>query len=729
MADNPPMRSGPVMVASPRPMVPGGRPMHAGPLQGGGGGGLTAKDFMQLLRKRKWLVLVCLLFFTGASVVATILWRKYAPMYTATAYLEVQPSQRQLGYEMPGFDTYTPGLEDRLRTHAELVSNVTVLNAAMEDKDVKETVWYKQDPVTAPLRLKDDLKVTPRQKTSLIAVEVTSTNPKTSATLATAVARAYEEDVQNSTQRQFDSHLNQLGRQKEALETTINDLTAQISRMAGTSAMQEQLNKWGVLVRQLTMQELELVGQLREATNSVNRLVDLQANDALAEAPEVMARLNADPTYGQLLRQAADAANTYQSLLDTYNPEHPTVQDVARRVQRIQQELATRESLATEGIVNEARGWQAQLADNLQATRDDREAANREQSRISANIVQQNFLNLKLEAADKELATVNHNIAQTRIGLDRERPVFLRQPAQPPEKPSQPQPVIVIVGGVLLGIAVGLGLALLLEAVDTSIKRPSDIRRRVDLPLLGVIPHVSDLEEDIEDVYLAMNSHPDSPFGEAFRQIRTRLIFSGPVSEQRSLLVTSPSPEDGRTVITTNLGETMAQAGSRVLLVDANFRQPMLHKIFPGCPTDGLTNALVDQSTWRDLVHEVESNLHVMSSGPMPPNPAELLGSSHMRQLISEMTDRYDRVLFDSGPCLVVTDPAVLAVLVEGVILTIRAGVNSQGMAQRARNIMHEASGRILGVVLNGVRAMPGGYLRKNYETFYEYRERQSLPA
>ncbi len=689
---------------------------------------MTPRDFLQILRKRKWLILVCLLFFTGVATVTTILWAKYAPMYTAAAYLEIKPSQMTRGYEMPQFEVTAIGLENRLRTHAELIVAVPVLVKAVADEDVKATPWYKQESHNASLRLKDILDVSPVRETSLILIKVTARDANTAATLATAVGQAYQRDNEETTNRQFDKHLRDLTSKKDDLEIAINEYSAAIRTMAGGTATQEQHNKVGVEVTQLTMQELELTKLFRSATASRNNLILLQETGSLGEAPEVLARLSADPSYLQLLGESAQATNNYRFLITKYGDTHPSVIDAAQQLQMIQQELAVRENLATEGIVVESERLIAALVENRDMVRDQRQGALDRSARIGATLAELHAMQVRLERATIELAEVDRGIVQTRIIRTRTRPVSLRQAAQPPDRRSQPKWSIMMPSGILLGLFIGLGLSLLLEAVDTSIKRPSDITRRVDLPLLGMIPFAGDLAEDIDNLYLALQTHPDSPFGEAFRQIRTRLIFSGPISEQRSLLITSPSPEDGRTVVAINLGITMAQAGSKVLLVDANFRQPMFCQIFPDCPVDGLTNALVDQSNWRDLVHEVQPNLSVMSSGPLPTNPAELLGSNHMRQLIEEMSEQYDRVIFDSGPCLVVTDPAILAVLVEGVILNIRAGVNSQGVAQRARNTISEAGGHVLGVTLNGVRAMAGGYLRKHYETFYEYRERQALP-
>ena len=283
--------------------------------------------------------------------------------------------------------------------------------------------------------------------------------------------------------------------------------------------------------------------------------------------------------------------------------------------------------------------------------------------------------------------------------------------------------------GVLAGVIIALGLAFVIELMDTSIKSPADISRRVDLPLLGMVPHLDDLEEEIEEPALAFKTDPDSLIGEAFRQIRSCLFFSGPADQRRSLLITSPLPEDGRTTLALNLAGVMAQGGLRVLVVDANFRQPSIHTLFPESRQGGLSGALVGQSGWEELVQEVEPNLHVIAAGTMPPNPAELLGSEQMGTMIGEMVEKYDQVLIDSPPCMVVTDASVLSSLVDGVVLVVRAGANTYGIVQRARDMFVHVGAHMTGIVLNGMRVMAGGYLRKNYDTFYEYRTQEQLPS
>jgi capsular exopolysaccharide synthesis family protein len=274
---------------------------------------------------------------------------------------------------------------------------------------------------------------------------------------------------------------------------------------------------------------------------------------------------------------------------------------------------------------------------------------------------------------------------------------------------------------------VGFGLSFVLEFIDTSIKGPSDVIRRIDLPLLGMVPHQDDIEEDIEDFRMAFASHPNSLVSEAFRQIRTCLQFSGPANQRRSLLITSAQPEDGRTMVAMNLAASIARSGRKVLVVDANFRQPSLRQCFPACPEGGLSSALVGQGNWREMVLEVEPNFSVMASGPMPPNPGELLGCDQMRTILAEAAGEYDQIIFDGSPCLVVSDSLALGSLVDGIILVVRAGANTYGIVQRTQEVLSRGGTHIMGIVLNGVRAVAGGYLRKNYEAFYDYHEQAKL--
>jgi succinoglycan biosynthesis transport protein ExoP len=708
-------------------LAPRGAGMPPVSSAGGARSGLTPKDIVQILRKRKWLILVCLVFFTGSAVGATILWAKYAPSFTATALLEVVNNERD-PWGAPG-ETFSPGMKERLETEANLVRGDAIIQRALQSEDARKTRWFEENENRNPNQLlKQALSVSPVRDTRLIRVSVTVNNPRDAATLATAVAEAYQIHSDLDMGEAYVKQLDRLGSERDRLKEEISQLETQIKDMARQSDAQERQAKYGRVVTELTSTMLELRRMLTDAENNLRELRSLQASDALVSAGVVQAQLWNDKGYVQLKAQELNLNNEIKTLLDMYEMDHQQVQRSMKRFARVQEEIALFEANATKGVVDNAQEIVTLLTTELDAVEAELQKNITELRELSRRMAELELFKSKRLAASTDLTRIETGIMETRLMQDRNRSVALARAAEPPTERSQPKFEFMVPAGVVLGLIIGIGITVLLELADTSIRRPSDVSTRVDLPLLGMIPHADDLEDDIDDVYLAMETHPDSPFGESMRQIRTRLVFSAPMDEQRSLVITSPSPEDGRSVVAVNLAITMAQAGARVLLVDANFRQPRISQLFEA-GQKGLSDALTAQANWSDLITEVRTNLYVMASGPLPPNPAELLGSDQMRQMVAEMSERFDRVLFDVGPALVVSDAMCLASMTDGVVMVLRAGVNSLGVAQRTRNTLKEANGHILGVVLNGVRAMAGGYLRKHYETFYEYREPAQLPG
>jgi capsular exopolysaccharide synthesis family protein len=362
-------------------------------------------------------------------------------------------------------------------------------------------------------------------------------------------------------------------------------------------------------------------------------------------------------------------------------------------------------------------------------------AAKNEARQLETDINKITTLRQKIEDLDKSITRLDDEIRNRTIMMRPPRlgeppsvsPVSIVAKASIPRERVLPKWKVMAPVAVFVGLLLGFGLAFLVELSDTSVKSPSDMARRVDVPLLGMVPHGEDMDEEIENFRKALLAAPHSPTAEAFRQIRTNLLFSGPAQTRRSILVTSPSPEDGRTSVVINLAVSFAQAGRKVLIVDANFRQPAIAQEFPQAPPAGLSSALVGQVNWRDAVGQTEvPNLYVMASGPRPPNPTELLGSEAMRQIVAEMAAEYDQVLLDGSPAMLVSDARVLSTAADGVIVVVRAGAN-YGLVQRSVEQLSRVGAHVIGCVLNDVRITAGGYLRKNYESFYEYHQ-QSLP-
>ncbi|AEG15650.1 capsular exopolysaccharide family [Desulfofundulus kuznetsovii DSM 6115] len=220
---------------------------------------------------------------------------------------------------------------------------------------------------------------------------------------------------------------------------------------------------------------------------------------------------------------------------------------------------------------------------------------------------------------------------------------------------------------------------------------------------------------------LITHKHPRSPVAEAYRVLRTNLGFSGLDRPCRSILVTSAGPEDGKSTTAANLAVVLAQAGNKVILVDCDLRKPTQHRIFEVENHRGLTNCLLQNLDPAEVSKNgLVENLTLVTSGPIPPNPAELLGSGRVRALWPALLERFDYLIIDSPPVLAVTDAALLAAQVDGVILVIRAATTRVEIAQEARDQLLKANARIIGVVLNQVK-MPA----RDYHYYYYYHRRE----
>lgn len=218
---------------------------------------------------------------------------------------------------------------------------------------------------------------------------------------------------------------------------------------------------------------------------------------------------------------------------------------------------------------------------------------------------------------------------------------------------------------------------------------------------------------------LIVHGDPKSVGSEAFRTLRTNLRFVSPDQELKTILLTSVGPGDGKSTVSANLAVAFAQSGRKVALVGCDLRKPVLHKIFSMDNSVGLTALLTGNATIDEVIMSMEEvpDLDVIPTGPVPPNPAELLQSKAMANFIGELRERYDVVLFDGAPVIAVTDSAVMANQVDGTVLVIRAHEVPNDVAIHAKNLLEQANARLLGVVLNGVRPQD----QKNYQYYYYY--------
>ena len=290
--------------------------------------------------------------------------------------------------------------------------------------------------------------------------------------------------------------------------------------------------------------------------------------------------------------------------------------------------------------------------------------------------------------------------------------VKIVESAKPSSVPIRPNRKRIVMFAAFIGAFLGVGLAFFFENMDDTIKTPEDLRKRLDVPLLGFVPKMAEDESATETPStrgLISITEPISSIAEAYRTIRTSLFFSIPAEEVKSIAFTSCGPGEGKTTTIANLALSIARSGKRVLLIDADLHRPMLHRIFGMDSANGLTNYLIGEISLADAIKQyshadsIVENLDVITAGPESPNPSELLGSQRMKELLTAAKGIYDWVIVDTPPVLFVSDAVVVSAICEGVVLVVRAGVNNRSILVRTKEQLEGIHARIIGSVLNSV--------------------------
>jgi non-specific protein-tyrosine kinase len=292
--------------------------------------------------------------------------------------------------------------------------------------------------------------------------------------------------------------------------------------------------------------------------------------------------------------------------------------------------------------------------------------------------------------------------------------------AQVPAWPIGPNKSMTILTAAGIGLALALGTAFLLEYLDDTLKTPEDVTKATQLnTLAGISRIVGDRAMD----KLVVVNHPKSPISEAYRVLRTNLQFSSLDRPLRTLLISSPNPVEGKSTTVANLGAVMAQAGNQVIIVDADLRRPSQHRLFGLENREGLTTLLLSDEPCLNghLQQTAVENLRVLSTGPLPPNPSELLGSHRMTALVERLKEEADVVLFDSPPSLAVTDASVLAAQTDGVVLVAQWGRTRRSYAEQTSARLRQVGANLVGVVLNQLRPGRGRYYYYYYSHYGDY--------
>lgn len=420
--------------------------------------------------------------------------------------------------------------------------------------------------------------------------------------------------------------------------------------------------------------------------------------------------------------ELADLQRQYAQLSEKLGDKHPDIIKIKAAIQVSQNKLNGEITKVVQSVRSE---YLASLAQENSLT----EALNQQKADAMAmnrKAIDYGVLERDMESSKQLYDSLLQRAKETGVtGELKTSNIRVVDIAEVPRKAISPEPPLDFSLGIFGGLTLALGLVFFFEYVDSRIKAPEEIAAHLGITYLGLLPALNGKHAIKDGKYPVVTGAVPAIFAEALRTLRTNILFSSAEDGAKSIVVTSTGPGEGKSMVASNLAISLAQAGQRVLLVDADMRKPKMQEVF-GCPQEpGLSNLLVGNAKASEAVRKSSvSGLWLMPAGRIPPNPAELLGSQRCREFIASLREHFDWVIVDSPPVLVVTDASLVAHHASGVIFVVGCEMTSRHSAKRALEQIEHASGKIIGAVLNRVDLEHHGYYysqyyRREYSRYY----------
>jgi capsular exopolysaccharide synthesis family protein len=682
-------------------------------------------DYWRIIRIRKTVILaVFLLVVITATLVTFIL----PESYSSTARIKIErdrsdiPDLLQAQLPMGNYDPYF------IQTEFEVIQSELILGKVIENLHLQEE-WGKKyangeklTKLEAINLLKGRMALHPVRNTILIEIQVFSDKPKEAADIANAIAEAYQQhrlDERKNLSTGGIAALFDARKLKEAeiveAQTNVDRLRRELNisdSMASEYAAAPLLS--AETLRHINGQRLESEATFVQQETLLNHLKTLKPEVLRQTLPTALQ----DNLLGTLLDQKTFADQRLLSVEKDYGTLHPDVikahalmadleDKIDQRVKGIMVGLGARVDALGQSLTN--------LMHLLEkATQDDIDKANQSAPYFAAK--------RRLEELMRFRTLLDTKIASEKVDVSLPKTVMvtITDHAQPGAKPVRPNKPLNIALGIIIGLVVGVGLAFFIEYLDTSVKTIDDVERSLQAPVLGVIP---------QNVGLMLDEGAESPHAEAYRVLRTNILFSRKDDKLNSIAVVSAGAGEGKSTTVFNLASIFAQSGQRVIVVDSDLRRPTLHKMLRVTNSLGLTNYLLKQNGLEEVIQTTSNPaLDFLASGKLPSSSLGILSSAQMKDMISELKQRYDFVFFDSPPIMGVSDASILASEVDMTLQVIQYRRYPQPMNIRAKQLIEKVGGNLVGIVLNNINMSQDEsyYYYSGYYHDYYYRSSSS---
>ncbi len=738
---------------------------------------LNMRELWLMVRRRKWLVLTLIALIT---TIVTIQMYRTKSYYQANSTLEIGKENASIGREgiaIAQSEDFDPFFMVNIKTKMlwftskALLEDVVVnlkLNENQKFLNMTEKSWFGSAekktnidnlPNTVPAGMESEITRSPAESAKLTpyvkAIEENLNVQQVRDTRALTISYVHTDPLLAA---QINNELIRVFRQKNFT-----------NKMGGL----EQTGDWLKTSERKVKSELDqaqtALANYAQAKGIVNidgsnktivsaKLTEIQSRLAQKDADLLKAEsLNEDVKQGNVAKLAAEfddksgekmsslqkdlgaEKKQLEALNVKYGDDHPSVREVKSKIAEIERQIKSgTKSLEDKLRVDFERAKRERNITEREYFQAKNEAVNENQADIKLQ-------NLKLEVDRKlKLYTDLQDKSQQAELKQKEQYNNIRiiDPAQIPNAPAGPRRTLTILLAFLLSTAAAIGLAFFLEYLDNTIKTVEDVERYAKLPALGVIPAIAGStslkklpgkSEELLDgngTALALSGASiatqlmtldnQSTVAEAYRALRTSILLSSAGHPPKSILVTSGRPGEGKTTTAVNTAISLAQLGATVLIIDCDLRRPKVHKVFGITHTHGLSTYLSRETDIDTLIHPLPiPNLSLLPCGPTPPNPAELISSEKMREMMTLLGTKFDHIIIDSPPLINVTDPVILSTLVDGVIMVVHAGKSTRDVIRRASQELTSVGAKVFGVVLNNVNLQREGYDEYYYQRYY----------
>ncbi|HXJ94772.1 MAG TPA: polysaccharide biosynthesis tyrosine autokinase [Terriglobia bacterium] len=671
-----------------------------------------------------------------AVTLATVYAFKIKPVYRATAQIEIDNETPQIESLQ---DTYRglPNSDDTfLKTQVRVLESDSLALETIAQLDLADNPEFFPQPASArpgerASRLErgkllnefqSRLGVTLVPESRIIETSFESTSPDLAARAVNALVNNY---VEHSFHEKYDATRQASG----WMEQQLDELKAKVERSQKALVDYERRNAIVNIDDKQNVAEAKLADLDRDLTVAESDLAQKESLYNLMKSDEKQVAFVAQNYLLQKLEEKdADLKAQYVDALGQYGPNFPKVVRLRDEVNEMQSLIDAERQRTVAQIQNEYEA--AAGREKLLATAEAQQK--NEIGKLNELLIQQNLLKREAESNQQLYDSLLQRLKDATVSAGlRATNVHIVDSALAPALPVRPRKVRSILLGLASGLLLGISLAFVQESLDSSVKTAEDAERLIGVPSLASIPamHVKRSVDLLRwrngsstngSAALSVLQNPISHQAESYRALRTAILFSTAPRPPQVLLVTSAQPGEGKTCTSVNLGAVLAQRGGRVLIVDSDLRKPGVSEALHLAPkSEGLTGVLTGVCDLDTATQPTEpgSNVWILPTGPIPPNPAELLSSETMAKVLQQARDTFDYVILDSPPALLFTDATLLSTLADGVVLVVQWGVTGRGALLRSHRTLRTAGGRILGLVMNKVDARQDKY--GHYDSYY----------